>query len=207
MFTEKDFKNESGIQSCIFGPPLWFAMHCISFTYPVNPTELDKKHYMDFFLSLEYVLPCKFCRENFKNNIKMANFSIHVMKSRDTFSRFMHRFHNCVNTMLDKQNNPTFEEVREKFENFRSRCLPPTSSATAKESKKYTAKESIKESKRDAAKETAKEKPKEKGCVDSMYGIRAKTILTILPSTTKKENYKIDAKCKACKITNNGQPA
>ena len=190
-FTEINYNNKSGIQSCIFGPPLWFVLHCISFTYPVNPTEDEKTNYMNFVASLEHVLPCTTCRDNYKGNLKVSNFNMSVMKNRDTFSRFMYNLHNCVNKCLGKKVNPTFEEIRDKFENFRSRCLNPSANTDEQSSQKEkTPKKEKKE----------KEKKKEKGCIDSMYGVKSRTIVSIVPACSKKINFKVDPKCKATRI-------
>ena len=94
----------------------------MSFNYPVKPTCDDKHHYMDYIKSLEYILPCRYCRENLKRNLKETNFSMSDMKNRDTFSRYIFNLHSHINTMLGKKNKLTYEEVRERYENFRSRC-------------------------------------------------------------------------------------
>ena len=44
------------------------------------------------------------------------------MKSRDTFSKYIFNLHNHINTMLGIKNTLSYEEVRERYENFRSRC-------------------------------------------------------------------------------------
>ena len=41
----------------------------------------------------------------------------------ETFSMFVFNLHNHINEMLGKQNVLTFDEVRERYENFRARCL------------------------------------------------------------------------------------
>ena len=44
------------------------------------------------------------------------------MRNRETFSNYVFNLHNHINEMLGKKNVLTFEEVRERYENFRSRC-------------------------------------------------------------------------------------
>ena len=68
VYTKKDFKSGDGMLTSVWGRSLWHYLHTMSFNYPVNPTEEDKKHYKEFVLSLRYVLPCKYCRMNFKKN-------------------------------------------------------------------------------------------------------------------------------------------
>jgi hypothetical protein len=177
IFNKKDYESGSGMQTAVFGPPIWHSLHMISFNYPVNPTEQDKKHYMNFLLSYEHVLPCIYCRVNFKSNLKKAGFSKKVMKNRNTFSRFVYKLHNCVNDMLNKKVQISYEEVRDRYEHFRSRC-------NEKENKKKILEEQ-------------KKTKKEKGCTDSLYGSKSKCVLRIVPRSSKKESFSMESKCKA----------
>ena len=54
----------------IWGPHTWFALHSISFAYPLYPTSQDKERYKTFINTLQYVLPCSVCRKNFRRNLK-----------------------------------------------------------------------------------------------------------------------------------------
>ena len=36
----------------IWGPKLWFVIHTVTFNYPSNPTNIDKKVHFDFFMNL-----------------------------------------------------------------------------------------------------------------------------------------------------------
>ena len=46
-----------------------------------------------------------------------------VMKNRNTFSKWLYNLHEEINTMLCKKSNLTYEQVRNRYENFRSRCI------------------------------------------------------------------------------------
>jgi len=81
----------------IWGPSMWHFLHTMSFNYPVKPTKVEKDHYATYMESLQHVLPCRYCRENYANNLKSAGWSRSVLKNRDTFSRFVYRLHNEVN--------------------------------------------------------------------------------------------------------------
>ena len=74
VYKKGDFKSGDGMLTSTWGPALWHTLHCISFNYPVKPSEDDKINYMNFIYSLEHVLPCRYCRENLKNNLKMSQF-------------------------------------------------------------------------------------------------------------------------------------
>ena len=45
-FKKKDFGSGDGFLTTVWGPEFWFGIHTMSFNYPVNPSEEDKKHYL-----------------------------------------------------------------------------------------------------------------------------------------------------------------
>lgn len=175
-FTQKECESNNGMQTLIWGPMMWNSLHTISFNYPVNPTQDDKKNYTQYLLSHEHVLPCVYCRVNFKSNLKKAKFSQKDMKSRESFSRFVYRLHNCVNKMLGKSVDISYEEVRDRYEHFRARCDENKS------------KKSITDSQRKSK--------KEKGCTDALRGTKSKCVISIVPKTSRKKSFSISSKCK-----------
>ena len=122
IFTEQDYNSNDGIMTSIWGPTLWHSLHTISFNYPVEPTTAQKKDYYNFFLSLENVLPCGKCRTNFKQNIIDVPFSMDIMETRYTFSKYIYYLHEHINKMLNKKSGLTYEMVRDRYEMFRARC-------------------------------------------------------------------------------------
>lgn len=127
-----DFNSRNGFQTAVWGPPLWHILHIISFNYPPEPTPEDKRKYYNFLVSLREVLPCVYCRNNFFDNLGDAEFCEEVFDSRDSFSRFIHKLHDQVNTMLGKPCTDSYEDVRQMFEYFRAGC-GGTKAAGAKE--------------------------------------------------------------------------
>jgi hypothetical protein len=171
LFTNNDYNSDSGMQSAVWGPAVWHILHITSFNYPVKPTESDKKHYTDWLMSFQYTLPCVYCRDNFKNNLKNAKFTQSAMKNRATFSRFIYEFHNCVNKMLEKTIHISFNDVRDRYEHFRSRCV-------------------------DTKKPPPSADGKERGCVGALHGTKSKCVIRIVPKTSKQTGFKMDSKCK-----------
>jgi len=57
----------------VWGPSAWTFLHTITFNYPEDPTEDDKRKYYNFFMNIKDVLPCKnvkhIIRKIFKNMI------------------------------------------------------------------------------------------------------------------------------------------
>ena len=89
IYTKDDFNSGDGMLTSVWGPSLWHSLHTISFNYPVNPTKLDKKYYKKFIILLKYVLPCKYCRMNFKKNLKSLPLTSKALKKRYNFSKWM----------------------------------------------------------------------------------------------------------------------
>ena len=117
------YNNKNGMMTYIWGPPLWHFLHTMSFNYPVEPTEKDKKYYKDFIKSMEKILPCKYCRDNYKSNLKNVPLNSNALKNRENFSRWMYDFHNEVNRRLNKpMHYKSYEEVRYLYETLRARC-------------------------------------------------------------------------------------
>ena len=122
VFKLKDYMSGDGMLTSVWGPSMWHYLHIMSFNYPVKPTLLEKKQYMDFVKSLQYTLPCKYCRVNLVTNFKSLPLTMKAMKNRDSFSRYIYALHELVNKMLGKKSGLSYCDVRERYEHFRARC-------------------------------------------------------------------------------------
>lgn len=176
VYTKKEYNSGDGMLTTVWGPAMWHYLHTMSFNYPVNPTPNDKKHYREFVLNLQNVLPCKYCRINLANNFKKKPLQMCYMKSRDSFSRYIYDLHETVNKMLNKKSTLTFCEVRERYEHFRSRC-------TDENPKVFT------------FNKTKTLKKKEKGCTEPLYGKKSKCVINIVPQEDRVATFKMDKKC------------
>jgi hypothetical protein len=181
VFKKKDFHSGDGFVTSTWGPPLWHALHTMSFNYPVNPTIEDKHHYRDFILSLQNVLPCGACRKNLKNNFKQMPITMSDMSNRDTFSRYIYNLHELVNRMLKKSSGLSYCDVRERYEHFRARCVEEKPKVFTLEQLKNT--------------QNKGKNNVEKGCTEPLYGKKSKCILKIVPQGDKGESLQIDRKC------------
>ena len=184
VFNKNDYNSSDGMLTSVWGPSLWHSLHAISFNYPVNPTKEQKLQYLEFFRSLKHVLPCKYCRENYKKNIKTVPLNMSTMKSRETLSRWLYELHEEINTMLHKKSNLTFDQVRTRYEMFRARCINDNK-GTMKRNRKKTPKK---------RKSKFKNK-KEKGCVKPLYGVKSKCVINIVPRNTKCKSFNVDKRC------------
>ena len=58
----------------IWGPSLWKFLHFLTLSYPENPSEEEQNRMFDFLTSLQEILPCEKCRNNF-NEIDVSELS------------------------------------------------------------------------------------------------------------------------------------
>ena len=162
-FTRKHYTSNDGMMTSIWGPSAWHFLHTMSFNYPVNPTCDDKRHYRDYVLNLEYTLPCGKCRENLAKNFAKLPLKWKHMENRASFSKYIYRLHELINTMLGKKSGLSYNDVRDRYEHFRARC-------------NTTPNKTIK---------------REKGCTEPVYGKKAKCILQIIPQDKKCDTFQI----------------
>src|SRR5277367_3641518 len=71
-----DKHDDAGMNSKIFGPPLWKSIFFIVFGYPVNPTDEQKNNYKIWLTLFGDVMPCKYCRESYKKHLLDPNFAL-----------------------------------------------------------------------------------------------------------------------------------
>jgi hypothetical protein len=169
IFTDKDYNSNDGMITYIWGPPMWHVLHTISFNYPINPSDKQKKHYYKFYANIENILPCGKCRTNLKNNLKKNPLTMKTMASRDTLSKWVYDLHELINKMLGKKSKLSYNDVRDRYEIFRARCL-------------INPKKKI-------------DQTKEDGCIEPLYGVKSKCILNIVPKDDRVKSFKMDSRC------------
>ena len=174
VFNQDDFNSGDGMLTSVWGPSLWHTLHAISFNYPIEPNKKQQINYYKFFLSLENILPCKYCRINYKKNIETVKLNMNTMKNRQTLSMWLYKLHEEINRMLGKKSNLSYDDVRNRYEMFRARCI---------NDKKGT-------------KKINNKSKREKGCVTPLYGVKSKCVINIVPKNKKCKTFKIDKSCK-----------
>ena len=170
IFNKNDFNSGDGMMTSIWGPPMWHVLHTISFNYPVKPTKEQKKHYFNFYNNLQNILPCKYCRDNIVKNMEKIPLNMKVFKNRENLSTWVYELHEIVNKMLNKVSGLSFEDIRQRYETFRARCIV--------EDSKLNYKTNI-----------------ETGCTEPLYGSKSQCILNIVPKDARKKSLTIDSHC------------
>ena len=166
-FNENDFNSGDGMLTSVWGPSMWHTLHTISFNYPVKPTKKEQINYYKFYLSLKDILPCKYCRQNYVKNIKSVPINMKTMENRASLSKWVYELHEEINRMLGKKSNLTYEDVKLRYEMFRSRCLGKPKKKTKKEL----------------------------GCVKPLYGKKSKCVINIVPKEKKCKTFNIHKEC------------
>jgi hypothetical protein len=97
-----------------WGPSGWKMLHLITFSYTYSP--INTIVYSDFFETIPYILPCKFCRASLTDYYRKYPFS-KTDKGFD-IKKWLYNIHNCVNDKLRKQglnpsSNPKYEDIKE----------------------------------------------------------------------------------------------
>ena len=176
IFTDQELNSNDGMLTSVWGPALWHSLHTISFNYPVHPTAEQKKQYKEFVLSLQNVLPCGACRKNLVKNLQDVPLTPYALSNRKNFSRWMYRLHERVNEMLGKKSGLTYNDVAQRYENFRARC---------------------KQNKPEPPKKKEKKGGKEDGCTQPITGLKSKCIINIVPQSKEHStpSFNMDEKC------------
>jgi hypothetical protein len=150
--------DDMGMQTKVWGPAGWVFLHSIAQNYPWKPNNTQKKNYYSFFRQVGNVLPCKYCRESYKEFIKEPGTELNnrILESRKSLIKWLYLIHNKVNKKLGVKDIPTLKEVFDRYESYRSKC---------NKTKKGT--------------NTNVLRTPQKGCVDPLKGYRKKCVIRI----------------------------
>lgn len=114
----------NGLITKIWGPSLWIGLHCITFGYPINPTFEQKENYKIFFEKVGDVLPCKHCRDSYKNFINEQDTILdNALENRDSLTKWLYNIHNKVNEKLGMDYGISYNMVQKKYESYRAKCV------------------------------------------------------------------------------------
>lgn len=119
--------SRNGLMTKIWGPHGWVFLHSVTFGYPLNPTVEDKEKFKKFFELIGDILPCKFCRESYKDFIvdkeNGTELNDEVMKDRESFTKWFYEIHNAVNKKLGMDYGIKYEDVVMRYESYRAQCI------------------------------------------------------------------------------------
>jgi hypothetical protein len=113
-----------------WGPSGWKLLHLATFFY--TPDKHDT--YRDFFESIPYILPCKYCRHSLSDYYEKYPLD-KALKSQESLIKWMYTIHNCVNDKLRGQSlavqpNPTLSKVLTQYKTWINSSTPKERLAT-----------------------------------------------------------------------------
>ena len=106
------------MQTSKWGPSAWNYLHTLTFNYPENPTNENKKYYYELFNNLQFTLPCKYCRESYGIFFKYININDYL-NDRMGITYWLYTIHNIINLKLNKK-KVKFIDVVEFYERTRA---------------------------------------------------------------------------------------
>ncbi len=132
-----DPSSKNGLMTKVWGPAGWLFLHCVTFGYPENPDTYDqdygfppgttRNHYSRFFTEVGNVLPCRYCRDSYKDFIKEMPVEPNL-HSREHLISWFWKIHNKVNQKLGVNYcDASLSEIKEKYETYRAKCRAPSS--------------------------------------------------------------------------------
>ncbi len=133
--SNKNTEPSEGLITSIWGHPAWEFGHCVTFNYPHNPTNEDKKTYKTFFINFTKVLPCCICRNdsgNFVSKGGKVELKDEHLENRAALTRWFYDLHCAVNEKLGIEFNISYDDMFKKYDSYIARCaLTPQMKAEA----------------------------------------------------------------------------
>lgn len=112
---DENYNSNDGFSTLIWGPVLWLLLHMISFSMDESKADI----YLEFMMTLKYVLACGTCRDNLPVNLRSIGANPFVdFKTQADFVNFIRKLHNEV-SLKTKQQQATLlteEELAAKYE-------------------------------------------------------------------------------------------
>jgi hypothetical protein len=107
------------MNTTFWGPSGWEFLHTLTFIYPVKPSYNDKVKMQNFMNSINYILPCKYCRLSFTKYSQSLPINDYL-DSKEKMIIWLYKIHNKVNKKLRKQgfckyDNPELTTVKDKY--------------------------------------------------------------------------------------------
>ena len=114
-----NFESKNGFLSAVWGPAAWHYLHVMSFSYPLDPTDDERRLFATLVFSLCHVLPCRACREGLIRNLDRVPLCADDLADRVAFAHWLYRLHDEVNRMLQKPTDLSFTQVGRRHLNAR----------------------------------------------------------------------------------------
>jgi hypothetical protein len=95
----------------LWGKCGWIFLNSIALTYKIE----NKENYKQFILQLPYILPCKTCGENLKENIGTLD---DALKSKENFLLWLLKIRNSISKEYNRPEVTLESNINEIFSNI-----------------------------------------------------------------------------------------
>ena len=100
----------------------WTFLHAFAYSYPDNPTAVEKQATRNLLENLNFYLPCTSCRSNFVKEIKALPLKDSDLQDATTVGKWVAQLHNQVSERLGKPTMPYEQRVKAML---RGQAAPP----------------------------------------------------------------------------------
>lgn len=114
----------------VWGPHGWKFMHAVALAYPEKPSMEEKKAAAQFFSSLEYLLPCESCKQNYRKELQAFPLTP-ALESKQKLNEWLTELHNSVNKRLNKTVMTPEQVLQYVFEDTKDPALAATAAAAS----------------------------------------------------------------------------
>ena len=109
------------MQTTQWGPSGWNLFHTLANTYPLQPTHTQQQLYLQFYLHLAHILPCKYCRQSYQHYLQLIPIQPYLT-NRNQLMYWTYLIHNQVNNKLRNQGysilpNPSYPTIQHNWKN------------------------------------------------------------------------------------------
>lgn len=128
MSKYKQIEQKEGMRTKVWGPPAWIFLHTVAHNYPLKPTRQDRKNYKNFFKSIGYILPCKYCRMSYQQYYKELPIT-RFLNCRENVAYWIFLIHNKVNAKLGRCQLSLKDfknKIKPRYDSYRAKCKPTT---------------------------------------------------------------------------------
>lgn len=84
-----------------WGPPTWHTIHAFAAAY----TPSQREHFKAFIYSMQYTLPCDYCRQHLTQNLRQVKIDEYLDNNHNLFL-WSYILHDLVNKQLGKTSPP-----------------------------------------------------------------------------------------------------
>lgn len=86
-----------------WGPNLWKSIHYIALAYPELPSHEEKINYKNFYINLQHIIPCKYCRIHYEEHLQELPMIDLYLDTKIRLFEWTVMLHNKVNKILNKK--------------------------------------------------------------------------------------------------------